>query len=318
MDCDQHLRRLFVPPRLKPAIMAYRIDIDVALVRALIAEQFPQWTDLEIRPVARQGWDNRTFRLGDALAIRLPSAERYAAQVGKEQQWLPRLAPFLTLPIPKPVAQGRPTADYPYPWSILQWIPGEPLSQKNIGDQGVLAADAARFLKSLHAVDASHGPQAGNHNFHRGGSLQTYDRETRAAIEAAVEDIDTAAATAVWQAALRSGWHRPGVWVHGDVAPGNLLTENGRLCAVIDFGCLGVGDPACDLVLSWTFLTDRHRKTFRHHLSLDDATWARARGWALWKALLIHTGQSEQKSSERPALNVIESLLDEHRQDPAA
>jgi len=293
--------------------MADRLSVNIPLVRALIAEQFPRWTNLDIRPVEQQGWDNWSFRLGDRLTVRLPSAARYAAQVEKEQRWLPRLAPLLPLAIPKPVAEGRPSAAYPYPWSVLEWIPGEPAARENVFDQEILAADAARFLRSLHAIDASDGPKAGDHNFYRGGPLRLYDGETRTALEALKDDIDVVAVTAVWGEALRTGWDRPNVWVHGDVAPGNLLIDGGKLCAVIDFGCLGVGDPACDLVLAWTFLEEQGRKTFRGRLGLDDATWARARGWALWKALLIETGQSEPKSAERSASKVIEAVLHDHR-----
>lgn len=288
------------------------IDIDTALVAALIEDQFPGWSDLELRPVARQGWDNRTFRLGDLLSVRLPSAGRYAAQVEKEQIWLPVLGPHLPLAIPVPVAIGVPSERYPYSWSVLEWIPGDPLSSDDDIDFAMLIDDLSGFLRSLHGLHTAGGPVPGAHNFYRGGALRTYDRETRTLLDAMHSNPDAAAAEKVWESALASAWDRPDVWVHGDLAPDNLLIRDGRLCAVLDFGCLGVGDPACDLVMAWTLLPENRVAAFRDGLALDEATWTRARGWALWKALLILHGRSEQKKSERPAAEVLSAVLQDH------
>jgi aminoglycoside phosphotransferase (APT) family kinase protein len=259
---------------------------DAALARRLVQAQFPQWADFPVCPVAEGGHDNRTFRLGAHLLIRLPSAERYVAQVTKEQAWLPRLAPLLPLPIPRPLALGRPSADFPFPWSVYDWIEGETARPERIADPCRLAADLAGFLRALQAADAGDGPAAGEHNFHRGGLLAVYDAETRAAIAALGAEIDAPAATAIWDAALASHWAGAPVWIHGDVAPGNLLLRAGQLHAVIDFGNMGTGDPACDLVPAWTMFADEARQRFRDGLPLDGGTWARARGWALWKALI--------------------------------
>jgi aminoglycoside phosphotransferase (APT) family kinase protein len=265
-----------------------RPAIDAVLVARLVAEQFPQWAGLPIRPVTLGGWDNRTFHLGERMTVRLPSAGRYAVQVEKEQRWLPRLAPGLPLPIPVPLAMGEPGQGYPWPWSIYGWLDGETASAAAIDDRLRFATDLAGFLSALQRIDATGGPAAGPHTFWRGGPLATYDAETRTAIAALDGRIDARALTAVWQAALAAAWDGPPVWAHGDMAAGNLLVEGGRLSAVIDFGCSCVGDPACDLAIAWTFFEGGAREAFRAALPLDPGTWARGRGWTLWKALIVY------------------------------
>ncbi|HWE98265.1 MAG TPA: aminoglycoside phosphotransferase family protein [Caulobacteraceae bacterium] len=263
-----------------------RMRIDEGLVRRLIAAQFPAWADLPATRLAA-GHDNRSFRLGETMLVRLPSAERYAAQAEKEQRWLPYLAPQLPLPIPAPLAIGAPGEGYPWGWQVLRWIEGDTAASTPALDLTGFALDLAGFLAALQRIDASGGPAAGPHSFWRGGPLSTYDAETRAAIAALGDRIDAAAAMAMWEAALAAPWDGPPVWVHGDVAPGNLIVQGGRLAAVIDFGCSAVGDPACDLVIAWTCLDAPARVVFRTALGLDDACWARAKGWALWKALIV-------------------------------
>jgi aminoglycoside phosphotransferase (APT) family kinase protein len=261
--------------------------IDTMLVRRLIAAQFPQWADLPVQPVANGGWDNRSFRLGEAMLVRLPSTGRYAPQVEKEQQWLPRLAPGLPLPVPAPLAVGEPGEGYPWRWSVLAWIDGATAPEALPIDMTSFALDLAAFLVALQRLDAGDGPAAGPHSFWRGGPLGIYDAESRAAIKLLGKRIDAAAATAMWEAALAARWDGPPVWVHGDVAQSNLLVRGGRLSAVIDFGCSAVGDPACDLVIAWTFLDEASRAAFRAALPLEEGCWARAKGWALWKALIV-------------------------------
>ena len=263
-----------------------KFPIDASLVRRLVTTQFPQWAHLPISPVELGGWDNRTFHLGDRMTVRLPSAAAYALQVEKEHHWLPRLAPHLPLPIPVPLAMGLPADGYPWHWSVYRWLDGEVASIECIADLRQFAIDLAEFLVALYRIDATGGPAPGPQNFYRGGSLTVYDDETRQAIAALEGAIDTKAATAVWEAALAATWRGSPVWVHGDVAAGNLLVLDGRLSAVIDFGTSGVGDPACDLAIAWTLLAGESRETFRAALPLDDGTWTRGRGWTLWKALI--------------------------------
>jgi aminoglycoside phosphotransferase (APT) family kinase protein len=285
-------------------------EINAVLVGQLIASQCPQWVHLPIKPVALSGWDNRTFHLGPSMSVRLPSAEGYAAQVEKEHRYLPRLAPHLPLPIPVPLAKGAPGHGYPWLWSVYRWLEGENASLERIADLPEFAISLAEFLLALQRIDSSDGPPAGEHNFFRGGPLSTYDAETRVTIETLRSEIYAHAATRVWNTALETTWQGAPVWVHGDVASGNLLVNNGHLSAVIDFGCCGVGDPACDFVMVWTFFSGESREAFRAALGLDQATWARARGWALWKALITlaeHNDSNPIKAAE--AQRVITEVL---------
>lgn len=288
-----------------------RDDIDVALVSRLVAAQFPQWAHLPVTPVAFGGWDNRTFRLGERMSVRLPSAAAYALQVEKEQHWLPRLASCLPLPVPVPLAVGVPAEGYPWPWSVYRWLDGEIATVATIADRPRLATNLAHFLVALQRIDATGGPPPGRHNFFRGGPLIVYDGETRRAIADLARRIDTAAVTAVWDAALAARWCGSPVWVHGDVSSGNLLVEDGRLSAVIDFGCSAVGDPACDLAIAWTFLAGASREAFRAALPVDPRTWARGRGWALWKALITFD-QPASPAVARPPPRVVDEVLADH------
>lgn len=289
------------------------IVIDANLVRRLIAAQFPQWADLPVEPVEPGGWDNRTFRLGDEMSVRLPSAAAYVTQIEKEQRWLPRLAQRLPLPIPAPLASGAPAEAYPWPWSVYRWLPGSPAVIERIADLSSFAPSLADFLQALYRIDASGGPPAGQHNFHRGGRLAVYDGETRAALAALGNRIDTAIAEEVWARALGSGWQCAPVWVHGDIARGNLLVEDGRLSGVIDFGSSAAGDPACDLAIAWTEFSGDSRQAFRDALRLDEETWARGRGWALWKALIVASGHDGNQREAERSWRVIDEVLADHR-----
>lgn len=264
-----------------------KIHVDTSLIRRLIATQFPQWADFPIKPIKAGGWDNRTFHLGEYMTVRLPSAVCYAPQVKKEHYWLPKLAPHLPLAIPIPLAMGEPAEGYPWNWSISKWLNGETASVDNIADPCQFATALAEFLNALQRIDTTGGPIAGLHNFCRGGPLSTYGAETRQAISILGDEIDTELVTTVWDTALASAWQGVPVWVHGDISISNLLVKKGQLSAVIDFGQLGIGDPACDLVIAWTLFKGESRDAFRAELSLDNATWARARSWALWKALIV-------------------------------
>jgi aminoglycoside phosphotransferase (APT) family kinase protein len=293
--------------------VADEVDINVSLVGRLVAAQFPQWADLPIEPVEVDGWDNSTFRLGARMAARLPSAARYVPQVEKEHRWLPKLAPLLPLPIPVPLAKGLPGEGYPFNWSVYRWIDGETAAVGRIDNLVEFATALADFLTALQQIDPAGGPPPGRHNFFRGGPLTVYDDETRQAIAALEGRIDANVATAAWEAALQAIWHGPPVWVHGDVAAGNLLVKGGRLSAVIDFGTSGVGDPSCDLAIAWTLLRGASREAFRAALRLDDATWARGRGWTLWKGLItlaehINTNPVLAGISRR----IINEVLAEH------
>jgi aminoglycoside phosphotransferase (APT) family kinase protein len=289
-------------------------DITAALVSRLVATQFPQWADLSVKRVELDGNDNTTFRLGEDMSVRLPSADRYVLQIDKEHRWLPVLANHLPLPIPKPLAKGVPGFGYPRPWSVYRWLEGEPATPEAILNQAEFATDLADFLAALYGIDPIGGPPPGEHNFFRGGPLATYDRESRGAITALANEIDGGGAADVWDAALGATWRHSPVWIHGDVSAGNLLVDNGRLSAVIDFGSLGVGDPACDVTIAWTFLSGNSREAFRGRLPVDEATWARGRGWALWKAMItLVQALEDDLHGAVMARRVIKEVLAEHK-----
>jgi aminoglycoside phosphotransferase (APT) family kinase protein len=263
------------------------VHTDVSLVGRLVAAQFPRWAHFPIQPVASYGTDNAIYRLGDHLVVRLPRIREAAERLGKERRWLPRLAPFLPLEVPAPLAKGMPGEDYPWEWSVYRWLEGETATLERITDLRRAAIDLARFIAALQRIDPSVGPPPGQHNSFRGAPLAKRDASTRAAIASLHGEIDVGAVTAAWEAALRAPEsQRPPVWIHGDLLAGNLLVEDGRLSAVIDFGCLGVGDSACELAVAWTLLSGEARDVFRAELSVDEATWTRGRGWALSWALI--------------------------------
>lgn len=286
-------------------IDASRIDED--LVRSLIAEQFPAWVDLPVRGVPYGGNDHRMFRLGDALSVRLPSAPGYVPQVAKEQRWLPHLSRSLPLPIPTLHGIGRPSRAFPGPWSIYGWIEGYPAAVVEIDDTREFAADLAAFLVALRAVDAADGPAPGLHSGYRGGPLAHYHDETVAIVDR-VSGRERDLAEGIWRDALAAAFDGPPVWVHGDMSINNLLVRDGRLGAVVDFGCSAVGDPACDTVIVWTFFDGPAAAVFRRDLAVDDGTWARGRGWALWKALLMIDSPHPAHVSE--ARRVLDRLFE--------
>lgn len=286
------------------------MQINQLLATKLIFEQFPKWSNLAIKPVPIGGHDNRTFRLGDEMLIRMPSAEEYKEKVVKEHKWLPVLAPHLSLSIPSPIALGKPSAHYPWNWSIYRWIEGNSANEIAIEDIDLeqVALGIADFLKQLHEIETRDAPVPGSHNFFRGDSPLVYDAETRAAI-AKLGDNE---AIAVWEKAISSNWQQDPVWIHGDLASGNIILQDGKLSAVIDFSGICVGDPACDLVIAWTFLKGRSRQIFKENMNLDANTWARARGWALWKALITLVALDDKAGVEATKQrDIINSVIEE-------
>ena len=256
------------------------------LARKLISQQFPEYASLPIVDVDKQGHDNRTYRLGDHMLIRMPTAADYALKVPKEQELLPQLAKYLSVSIPAPIKMGKPSTDYPYPFSIYQWLPGKSINLLTLTDQDKeqLAFDLAKFLKELQAINDVEGPGPGQHNWWRGDHVSVYDKGAREQIAELAEIIDASKALALWDRACATKWNKQPVWIHGDFAIGNILMDGGKLSAVIDFGGAAVGDPACDLVIAWTYLRGKAREIFMSKMDMDPDTWLRARAWALWKA----------------------------------
>jgi aminoglycoside phosphotransferase (APT) family kinase protein len=262
------------------------IDIDDDLVRRLLVEQFPDWAALSIARVESAGTDNAIFRLGDELVVRFPRIGWAVGQVEIERAWLPRLAPLLPLEIPTPVATGAPSAGYPWAWAVHRWIPGENFAVGHVDGLDDAARDVARFLVALRTIDATDGLPA--RVGQRGAPLAPRDPDTRAALEELRDELDVDTALRVWDSALAAGeWEREPVWFHGDMLPGNVIVRDGRVRAVIDFSAVGVGDPACDLMIAWALFWGESRACFRRAVDVDDATWVRGRGHALSQAALF-------------------------------
>lgn len=262
------------------------MNITISLVEKLIARQFPEFAHLPIRSVKIQGHDNRTFRLGEEMLVRMPTAEAYALKVPKEQEFLPRLAPHLSIPIPVPLKTGRSSEDYPFNFSIYKWLEGESANSLQVGEENLeqITLDLANFLKELQRIDSVGGLAPGLHNWYRGDHVSVYDKGAHDQILQLRHIINSDAALALWKKALESKWHGNPVCIHGDFTAGNILLQDGKLSGIIDFGGMAVGDPACDLVIAWTFLKNKSRDIFKKQMELDADTWMRARGWALWKA----------------------------------
>ncbi|MEV6103262.1 aminoglycoside phosphotransferase family protein [Streptomyces sp. NPDC051940] len=261
--------------------------IDDGLVRALVAAQFPQWAGLAVERFPSGGTVNAMYRLGDAMVVRLPLVKGGAKDVAMEQRWLPRLAPLLPAALPGVLGAGGPGAGFPWPWSVYGWLGGANPEPGELTEPLLLAKDLAEFVSAMWRVTLPDAPTA-----HRGGPLTALDAETRSAIAALrsipEEGVDCDAALAVWEEALDApAWDGPPVWLHADLTPGNLLVDgDGRLSAVIDFGCTGTGDPACDLFPAWNLLPAEARSVFRAAVDTDDATWLRGKGRTLSQALI--------------------------------
>jgi aminoglycoside phosphotransferase (APT) family kinase protein len=292
---------------------AGKFPVDVPLVERLVAKQFPHWAGLPIRPVTHDGWDNWTFHLGDRMKVRLPSAEGYAEQAKKEAAFLARLAPHLPVDVPVPLGVGEPADGFPWHWSVYQWIDGDLPTRAD--DLSGLARDVAGFINALQGINPAGGPPPGQHSFARGARLmEAYGTDARRYVDALAGRIDTVAAHAVLDAAERAP-ATPVRWVHGDIAVGNLLLRDGKLSAVLDFGCSAVGDCGCDLVFAWVFLDGESRALFRSLVAVSDADWAQGRAWALWKAALVASNGGGATHPEELALfDVIAAVLEDHRE----
>ena len=282
------------------------VETDKILVERLVTAQFPEWANLPIQPVPSAGTDNALYRLGQSMVVRLPRISAATRQVDLEHEWLPRLAPHLPLSIPCPLVKGSPGEGYPWHWSVYRWLEGNDAVAEGVNDLAQAATDLANFIRALQKVDPVGGPPSG-----RGPRLGLRDEGTRRAIAALRESLDTESVTAAWEKSLQtSEWEAPPVWTHGDLLPTNLLIERGRITAVIDFGGVGVGDPACDLVPAWSVLSGATRLLFRSLLAVDDSMWVRGRGWALSQALIIVPYyQNTNPALVTVALRVIDEVL---------
>jgi aminoglycoside phosphotransferase (APT) family kinase protein len=292
---------------------AGELAIDADLVRRLLGEQMPALVGLPLRAVAPPGTVHAMFRLGDDLAVRLPRTAAWTGDLERERVWLPRLRERVSLQVPEPVAYGRPSERFPLPWAVYRWIIGDPYHGDLVRDEAEAAQDVARFVGQLRRVPTVDAPPTGRK------PLSELDKATRSAVGEAVDLLDARAVTEAWDRALTAppftGATR---WVHTDLLRPNLLVRGGRLVAVIDFGNVGVGDPAADVIPAWTVFGPTGRRRFREVLDIDDGTWERARGFALTQAALIVPYYRETNPSfTASALRTIHEVLDDLAGSPS-
>jgi aminoglycoside phosphotransferase (APT) family kinase protein len=253
------------------------VETDSKLVRHLLASQHPQWADLPIERVRSAGTDNAMYRLGDELAVRLPRIHWSVENVAKEQKWLPVLAPRLPLAVPIPVATGDPEEVFPYPWSVVRWVPGELATLDRLGDPIQAALELAAFVLALQAVDPTGGP-----THRRGFPVRLQEQGVREGVAGLRGELDGDAVLEAWNRVMEApDYDGPVRWFHGDLAYLNLLARGGELSGVIDWGTCGVGDPAIETIVAWSLFRPDARDAYRDALGIDDATWERGKGWVL-------------------------------------
>lgn len=258
------------------------LNVSYNLVHALIKSQRPDWANLPIKAITSSGTDNALFRLGDEYVVRIPRIEWATGSVNKgiakEYEWVSKLSSLLTTPISEPLFKGEPTKSYPWSWIIVKWNDGSNPNFEIENEYELLAKDLASFLNNLHGIKLAKGPSS-----RRGVALKELGEETRRAISELDGELNIQPLKTLWdQLSNVPSWNKEPVWVHGDFLPGNILVQNDRLSAVIDFSDVGIGDPACDLIIGWSLLNSHSRQIFREHLeNIDDNTWERGRGWAL-------------------------------------
>lgn len=277
---------------------AFTPEITVSLVKRLIEGQFPQWSSLAIRLVKKSGFDNVTFHLGDELSVRLPRLKSFSTQPLREHQWLHKLAPHLSIQIPEVIALGKPSAEYPWHWSVCRWIEGTSFNSFTRKELQQLAIPLADFLKELHAIDGAGGLEPGEENFFHGASPKVNDAKVQEAFEKIDRYVDINAAKEIWSRAVSSEIVKKPVWFHGDMNTGNFIEKDGKLAAVIDFGTMGVGDPACDLKIAWTLFDKPARDLFKDHLGYDTGIWDRAKGWTLYNNSIYGLAFNKDLTSE--------------------
>ncbi len=261
-------------------------EITPSLVHSLVSEQFPQWSELPIRPVDVQGWDNRTFRLGDRMSIRLPSADGYVAGLVREEHTLAILGSRFRVAIPRVIATGAPSPAFNRPWSVREWIDGHTLSAVETHEREGAIESLGDALSALQACDTVGGPWAGAASAYRGCHVSAVGEEIPGQLSLLPRAL-AEGCRALWDGAVTTVWTGPPAWVHGDVAPGNMLFDsNGQLTALIDFGQTCVGDPACDLAFAWLSCSPVERDRLRSRLELPEDAWLRGAAWAMWKTLI--------------------------------
>jgi aminoglycoside phosphotransferase (APT) family kinase protein len=285
------------------------VDTDVPLVRRLLASQHPRWAGLPIERFPSAGTDNAMYRLGDDMAVRLPRTRGAADVVAKEQRWLPILAPRLPLAVPLPLATGEPEGEFPYPWGVVQWLPGEPATLDRLDDPVRAALDLAAFVRALQGIDPTDGPTD-----KRGLPVRRQDEMVRTGIRRLRGEVDAGAVTEAWNRAITvPDYDGPPRWFHGDLPHRNVLATSGSLTAVIDWGTCGVGDPAIETGIAWTLFPPDARGAYRDALGVDDATWERGKGWALTGVFGISYYRDTNPTLVANVIRGIEAVLADSR-----
>jgi len=287
------------------------VRVSDELARRLVDGQFPAYRELPLRRLPPIGTDHQLFRLGEELLVRLPRIDWAADQAHSDWTWLPRLAPHLPLMVPVPVRLGEPAHGYPFAWTIVPWIEGENPTGDNV-DRTACARDLGGFVRALRAIDSTDGPVKTGSS--RGVPLAQCDDWVRDWTAKAGGRIDQRAVLEVWEDALGAPpWLHEPVWLAGDVQPGNVIVRGGRTVAVIDFGALGLGDPAVELMPCWSWFTDPDSRTaYRDAVGLGEDAWRRGRGWALVPAVsgLVYYEETSPAHSQVAAATIAEVLAE--------
>ncbi len=260
------------------------LEIDECLVHTLLKSQCPHWSHLPLKAIISNGTVHALFRLGSQYIVRLPRIDGATESLDKEYEWLPKISQILKMPISEPLFKGNSDKSYPWSWTVHKWHEGHNPNFEKENEYKKLAKDLAYFLNELHEINLANGPYS-----RRGVPLKKLDVGTRKAIEDLEGEIDIQSVASLWnQLSNTPTWNRDPVWVHGDLLSGNIIVQNNRLSAVIDFSDVGIGDPACDLIIAWSLLNAPSRRYFRENLeNIDDNTWERGKGWALSIALIM-------------------------------
>jgi aminoglycoside phosphotransferase (APT) family kinase protein len=289
------------------------VDIDAELVRSLLRAQFPRWAELPIERFDSGGTVNAIYRLGDELYVRMPLLEQWSRSLKVEGRWLPRLGPHLPVAVPEILGKGVPGEGYPFHWAVVRWLDGEPWRPDRVRDMNEAALDIASFISAFHAIETA-AIVTDQPAFWR-KPLGEFDQWVRHSIDASSDMIDADRLTTAWEVALEApAFDGSPIWVHSDLLRGNVLVDGGRLSAVIDFGGVHVGDPARDVAAAWTLLAGgESRGVFRDALSVDDGTWARARGWAIKHVGAIPYYRETNQAMVDSALHTIGEVLGDVR-----
>jgi aminoglycoside phosphotransferase (APT) family kinase protein len=287
---------------------AHEVEIDTHLVSCLLRTQFPEWAHLPLERVEPAGTVNAIYRLGDQMSVRLPLQEEWAWDIEHQAEWLPKLAPYLPLGVPQVLGVGAPAEAYPFKWSIHNWIPGSPWHPERLESHTAATSDLARFISAMRRIDTT---GAARPRGLWGVPLAPRDPFIRDAIEKSRDLVDADALTAIWDGVLElSPYEGKPTWVHSDLLFGNVLVDEGRVRAIIDFATAHAGDPARDIRVAWTLLSgSARRRQFREVLTVDDETWARARGWALTMVMALPYYRHTNPAMFESALHTIRELI---------